>query len=182
MMRYLLILLLLTPLSADLMAYDPLANEEENDFVEPIDNWKEDQITLPTRINQDNLQSFELSGRKTPFEYYIDRDSLQTGEDRVTRFLLLIRSNRGAINSSYEGLRCDKRLHKVYAYGDANKLTPMPGAEWEEIPKGGNDYMTVLYKDLICNLLTGNPNPADAVFQAMQDNRQVTAPFVDPER
>jgi hypothetical protein len=164
------------------MAYDPLATEERNDYVEPVDTWKEAQVKLPSQINQDNLQSFKISGRNTPFEYFIDRDSLQTGEDKVTRFLLLIRSNRGAVNSSYEGLRCGKRMHKIYAYGDAERLTPMPGAEWEEIPKGGNDYKTILYEDLICNLLTGYPNPADAVFQAMQDNRQVSAPYIDAER
>jgi hypothetical protein len=58
----------------------------------------------------------------------------------------------------------------------------MPGAEWEELPKGGKDYKTILYEDLICSLLTGNPNPAEAVFHAMQDNRKVDTPFIDVER
>jgi hypothetical protein len=139
-------------------------------------------VKLPNPAKQDNLQSFAISSRNDPFEYFIERDSLLTGEDGVTRFLLLIRSNRGAVNSSYEGFRCGKRLHKVYAYGNGEKLTAMPGAEWEELPKGGKDYKTILYEDLICSLLTGNPNPAEAVFHAMQDNRKVDTPFIDVER
>jgi hypothetical protein len=181
-MRYTLLLLLLTLPGANLLAYDPLADEELNDYVEPVDDWKEMAVELPSPANQDNLQSFRISGRNDPFEYFIDRDSLQTGEDRVTRFLLLIRSNRGAVNSSYEGFRCGKRLHKVYAYGDGENLTAMPGAEWEELPKGGKDYKTILYEDLICNILTGSANPADAVFSAMQSDRKVDAPFIDSER
>lgn len=181
-MRYTLLMLLLTLPATGLLAYDPLADKERNDYVAPVDNWKEMEVQLPDPAKQDNLQSFRISGRNDPFEYFIDRDSLQTGEDRVTRFLLLIRSNRGAVNSSYEGFRCGKRLHKVYAYGDGKKLTAMPGAEWQELPKGGKDYKTILYEDLICNLLTGNANPAHAVFSAMQNDHKIDAPFIDSAR
>ncbi|MCU7842404.1 MAG: CNP1-like family protein [Candidatus Thiodiazotropha sp. (ex Monitilora ramsayi)] len=175
------VLLLFLILCSDLQAYDPLDKEERNDYVAPVENWQEETVEIPKHFSEDNLQSFTVPDPNSRFQYFIERDSLRTGGDGVTRFLLVIRSNRGAVNSSYEGLRCGLREHKTYAYGDGEKLTPMPGAEWEAIPKGG-EYRTILYEDLICNLLTGKPNPPDAVFRAMRDNQLVNTPFIGSER
>ena len=181
-MRLISALLTFFILCSDSIAYDPLDKEERNDYVAPVETWQEESPEIPKTFSEENLQSFSVPGPNNRFQYFIERDSLQTGGDGVTRFLLVIRSNRGAVNSSYEGLRCGLREHKIYAYGDGEKLTPMPGSAWEEIPKGGKDYRTILYEDLICNLLTGKPNPPDTIFNAMRDNHLVNAPFIGGER
>ncbi|MEJ2693154.1 MAG: CNP1-like family protein [Candidatus Thiodiazotropha sp.] len=159
-------------------AYDPLDIGERTDYVEPEERWQEDAITLPKQYDPDDLQPFTIEDTSDRFSYAIERKSLIIGSDGVARFLVVIHSSRGAVNSSYEGLRCGHREYKVYAYGSGRGLIPLPGGEWQTIPKGTHDYRAALYEDLICNLATGAPNPSDAVLQAMRGNRRVDGPFI----
>jgi hypothetical protein len=177
------VLTLLTGLGLTLAAhaYDPLGETEKNDYVEP-DAWREGAVEIPHSFNPEDLQRFSVKGESDLFDYAIERQSLLTGNDGVTRFTVVIQSTRGAVNTSYEGLRCGHREYKVYAYGSGQGLTPLPGSDWQPIPKSSSDYRAILYEDLICNLLTGQPNPPDAVFQAMRSDRQVDAPFINNGR
>ncbi len=164
--------------SAGAYAYDPLADPDDNRYYPPEKAWTEGEVTPPTQFDANDLQSFTLKSGGDSFDYAIERQSLQTGSDGVTRFLVVIRSKRGAINSSYEGLRCGHRSYRVYAYGSGQGLTPMSGSQWTPIPRGSDDYRATLYEDLICNLQTGHPNPPETVFRAMRQNRLVT-PFAN---
>lgn len=162
-------------------AYDPLADDDKNDYVPP-EAWKETLVKAPKQFDPDDLQPFILKGATDRFNYAIERKSLTTSDDGVTRYLLVIRSEQGAVNSSYEGLRCGHREYKVYAYGSGQGLTPLSGSEWQPIPKGASDYRAVLYEDLICNLQTGQANPPNAVFNAMRSKHQVDTPFISSGR
>lgn len=177
-MKVLFLLLLALCTLGPAFAYDPLAKEELNDFVPPDEEWQEQSITIPDTFDPDDLQPFSVRGSQDRFEYAIERGSLKAGQDGVIRFLLVIRSSQGAVNSSYEGLRCGFRQSKVYAYGSGSGLSPLKTSEWQEIPKSSNGYQATLYEDLLCSLSTGHPNPPDAVFQAMRSGRQVDAPYL----
>jgi hypothetical protein len=172
-------LLTLLLLPGVLWAYNPLKDETDSHDYVPEEEWHEGEVDIPQSFNDEDLQSFRVDEQDTRFSYFIERASLHTGEDFVTRYVLVIRSSQGAINSSFEGLRCGYRQYKVYAYGNADKLTPMPGSDWQAVPKGASaDYRTRLYDDLICNLQTGHANPPAAVFKAMRDNKRVNTPFL----
>ncbi|MES9992418.1 MAG: CNP1-like family protein [Candidatus Thiodiazotropha sp.] len=135
---------------------------------QPEKPFEEAVTSLPDSINMDDLQEFHVGANDPHFRYYIERGSLQTASDRVTRFVVVIRSHTGVINSSYEGLRCGERLFKVYAYGGAEKFYAATDSAWRDIPKDeSTDYRAALYDDLICNLLTGKSNQPDAIFRAM---------------
>ncbi len=177
-----LLILLFTLASGSVHAYDPLANEELNDYTPPSDEWQETTIRIPDGYDPSDLQSFTLRGRQDRFEYAIERGSLQAGPDGVMRFLLVIRSAQGSVNSSYEGLRCGHRQAKAYAYGSASGLSPLADPEWQDIPKGSSGYQAILYEDLLCNLSTGQPNPPDAVIRAMRSGSQVDTPFIPSGR
>lgn len=180
MMRCLLTSLCCLLLSSGALAYDPLDTKDNFRNAAPEEPWQEQGVKIPDHLRTDDLQEFMVGGRQDGrFRYFIERGSLDTGDDWVTRFVLVIRSNRGAVNSSYEGLRCGHGEYKVYAYGDGERLSPMPGAGWQAVPKRAGDYRATLYNDLVCNLLTGRPNPPDAVFNAMQNGRPVVMPFVE---
>ncbi|MEJ2394651.1 MAG: CNP1-like family protein [Candidatus Thiodiazotropha sp.] len=181
-MKALYTLILSLGLVAASHAYDPLETDEKIEYTPTDDAWQEAQVTVPEHFDPDDLQSFTLKGSNDRFEYAIERNSLHTDDDGVSRFLVVIRSSQGAVNSSYEGLRCGYREYKVYAYGSGKGLTPLPGSEWQSIPKASSDYRAILYEDLICNLLTGQANPPDAVFQAMRSNQPVTTPFIHSGR
>jgi hypothetical protein len=179
MIKAMLTLLLWLSAVAAVHAYDPLEVEDRIDYAPPDDELQEEAITLPERYDPNDLQHFSLKGDSDRFTYAIERKSLRTGDDGVSRFIVVIRSNQGAVNSSYEGLRCGHREYKVYAYGSGQGLTPLPGTDWQAIPKDAGGYRTILYEDLICNLQTGQANPPDAVFQAMRHDRLVNAPFIN---
>ncbi len=158
-------------------AYDPLEDKDKIEYVPPEEAWHEAAVDIPQTFDADNLQPFTVKGGNDRFEYAIDRGSLQTGVDGVTRFTVVIQSKQGAVNSSYEGLRCGHREHKVYAYGSDQGLTPSAASDWQTIPRDSSDYRAVLYEDLICNLLSGQPNPPAAIFRAMHAGRRVDSPF-----
>jgi len=171
--------LLLLMLSTHLWAYDPLKDLSDDSNYVPEPEWQEGEVSIPDSFNDQDLQTFSLDQPDERFTYAIERASLKTGDDFVTRYVLVIRSRQGAVNSSYEGMRCGYRLFRVYAYGNADKLTPMPAGDWQTVPKGSSaDYRTKLYDDLLCNLQTGKANPPAAVFKAMRDNTQIHTPFL----
>jgi hypothetical protein len=163
-------------------AFDPLEENDKIDFVESTEEWQEKVVSIPETYDPEDLQHFTLNGDHDQFTYAIERKSLRTGEDGVTRFVVVIRSKQGAVNSSYEGLRCGHRAYKIYAYGSDQGLTPFTGIDWQTLSKDANDYRATLYEDLICNLLTGQPNPPDSVFQAMREDRTVDTPFINSDR
>ena len=136
--------------------------------------WEEAKVTLPGPYKEQDLQGFQVANSNGRFDYFIDRSTLQIDADQVSRLRLVIRSSNGAVNTSYEGFRCGKRLYKVYAYGGEKDLKEMQQPTWQPIPKSGPDnYRNTLYSDLLCNLNTGRPNPSQAVIEAMQHNRTV---------
>lgn len=142
--------------------------------------WEEGEVALPGDFKEENLQEFQLNGRaNSPFRYFIDRGTLQTDEDGVTRFLIVIRSASGALNSSYEGIRCGEREYKIYAYGSKEGLQSLHNPAWRRIQKTGRgNYQNALYNDLICDLNKGSPNPPEAVFRAMRIGKAVdNSPF-----
>jgi hypothetical protein len=177
--RYCLLALLLAaaPLNAKDRPFldepDPMGQDE---FVER--EWQEGEVVLPEHINEKDLQEFQVDPPDPRFRYFIERGSLHTASDGVTRFVLVIRSNSGAINSSYEGLRCGQRQYKVYAYGAKEGLKRLPGARWQSFLQYSSEtYRKTLYNDLLCNLSTGQANPPDAVFRAMRAGERVKGHF-----
>ncbi len=170
-MKALLTAIFCLSVSAVAQAYDPLADDDTNHYYRPEKEWIEGEASLPKQFDANDLQPFTLKSGGDGFDYAIERRSLQTGSDGVTRFTVVIRSKRGAINSSYEGLRCGHREYRVYAYGSGQGLTPMDATPWTPIPRGSDDYHARLYEDLICNQQTGQPNPPEAAFRAMRQDR-----------
>jgi hypothetical protein len=176
LLRTLPIALLLFSAIPTLLA-DNILTDSDNEapYFEPEEPFKEEVTPLPDAIDLKDLQTFQLNAYDNRFQYAIERGSLHTGNDGVTRFSVVIRSHTGVINTSYEGMRCGERLFKVYAYGSGDKLFAVNEPTWETIPKDQlTDYRAALYDDLLCNLLTGRSNPPEAIFRAMGENRTLT--------
>ncbi len=164
--------LILLLCATSLLADNILTDDSSSDFPrQPETPFTEERTELPEKIDMDDLQEFRVGADDPHFRYYIERGSLRTGNDEVTRFVVVIRSYSGVTNSSFEGLRCGERLHKTYAYGNAETFYPADETPWQTIPKDElTDYRAALYDDLICNLLTGTSNPPDAIFRAMAEH------------
>ena len=166
-----------------LLLFSGLSQAKDRPFLdEPEDTrhdyeekpWKEGEFQLPDQYLETNLREFQVDSAGRDFRYFIDRSSLQTTTDGVTRFVLVIRSRNGVDNSSYEGMRCGKRDYRVYAYGSKQGFKSLPATGWKRISQSGPaNYRYTLYNDLVCNSNKGKANPPDDVFRAMQENTKV---------
>jgi hypothetical protein len=107
-------IVLLTLWAAQAMAADWA--RFEHDFEDESKPWQEIQAQLPASAKPDRLHSFEVS-RLNRHRHYLDLASLSAGEDGVVRYTVLVRTEGGAENISYEGMRCETGERKIYAFG-----------------------------------------------------------------
>ena len=129
-----LLLLIALPVAAE---DRPFIDEMHPDVNVPDQQpWKEGAINLPPFPQEGDLVEFEVDGAPGQFRYFIDGKNLAIGDDRVVRYTLVIRSDSGANNISFEGMRCDSWEHKVYAYDNGRgEFRRVASPEWERTPK-----------------------------------------------
>jgi hypothetical protein len=114
--------------------------------------FKEIGVVLPSYPEESGLLEF-LPRRNSENHFYIDRNSVSIGADRVVRYSAIVKSPSGALTTSYEGMRCKTSEYKVYAFGIKNgEWTNSHDAQWREIPKASGDFRFTLYKDYFCDL------------------------------
>ena len=78
--------------------------------------WKEQVAQLPVFPKPENLIR-ALVGVEANFSFFIDQASIDVGKDGVIRYIVVARSQGGAENVSFEGIRCTTRERKIYAFG-----------------------------------------------------------------
>lgn len=125
----------------------PDLEEEEGDKKE----WVELEVKPPPYPKPGNLIPFDVSAASSN-RFYIDPDSIAVGGDGVVRYTLVIRGPTGAENISYEGMRCETREQKYYAFGqrDGSWSSARSGV-WRRIEyKEINRQHGVLYLDFFC--------------------------------
>lgn len=88
----------------------------EEDFDNREKSWKEIAVQLPAPPLDENLIPFEVGPTATQL-FAIDAKSLSVGSDGVVRYTLVAKSAGGAKNISYEGIRCQSKEKKLYAFG-----------------------------------------------------------------
>jgi hypothetical protein len=120
--------------------------------------FKEIEVVLPAYPQDSALLEF-LPRRNSANHFYIDRDSISIGSDRVIRYSVVIKSPTGAINASYEGMRCKTSEYKVYAFGTGNnEWAKVPDEQWRYVPRESPNFRFTLYKDYFCDIeaIAGN--------------------------
>ncbi len=150
---------------------NPLNAGREGNFYAPHDDgnpnveeyvWQEQQTELPAYPQDDNLIEFQVTRSNVAFDYYIDSDSLAYSPvDGIVRYTVVVRSKNGANNVAFEGMRCDTKEYKTYAYGNGRGEFKRPRkVEWK--PLSHNHY-TRYRKDLFdfyfCNPQIVNLSP-----------------------
>jgi len=78
--------------------------------------WEEQKLQMPPYPKDETLLKIPVSGT-TAFEFFIDLASVSVGQDGVIRYTLLAKSESGAKNVSFEGIKCKGRESKLYAFG-----------------------------------------------------------------
>jgi len=128
--------------------------------------WKEDPLRLPAFPQNADLLPMAVS-RAVPEKILIDSKSISVGNDEVVRYTVVVESSSGVRNVFYEGIRCDTREYKRYAYGTTEKtFAPMANSSWQKIYVSGlSAFRYEAYNRYFCYIVgrtAGNPIPKPA--------------------
>ncbi len=120
-------------------------------------------VQLPPYPKEENLLPLFVSAA-TDNKFFVDAASISTGEDGVVRYTMIVKSSAGAVNVSFEGIRCASRERKLYAFGrKEGTWSRARFAKWEPIRyQDRNRYHHVLYDDFFCpdGIIVKNPQEA----------------------
>jgi CNP1-like family protein len=110
--------------------------------------WEEQKWSLPPYPAMDSLVGFDTEPTSA-FRFFVDPASVSVGKDGVVRYTLVARSSSGALNVSYEGLRCESRERRLYAFGREDKTwAPARSGDWTRI--FSSPYHVALADDYFC--------------------------------
>lgn len=134
------------------------------------DRRSEVKVSLPQYPKPENYLPFEVSGI-TPFAFFVDAKSVSVGADLVVRYSVIAKSPEGALNVSFEGMRCTEREFRVYAFGRSdNTWSEVRDSRWQAIPDDArNAQRAVLYSNIFCSA-NGNISTAEAGVRALKRN------------
>ncbi len=113
--------------------------------------WTELQAKIPPYPKPENLLKFDV-GEASLHRYFVDGTSVSVGDDGVVRYTLMIRTGGGATNVSFEGIRCEAREVKVYAFGRPNsEWSRARDSQWKRIEfRVASNHHLTLHREYFC--------------------------------
>ena len=128
--------------------------------------WEEEKIKPPAAPDMGKLIPFEVSVSNDN-RFLVDPASISIGKDGVVRFTVVIESS-GARTINYEGLRCNTRERRLYAFGQADgSWIESKGSSWilmhKQQHKMINAYPAVLADEYFCVDREPPKDPAEAI-------------------
>jgi len=126
-------------------------------------------VSPPPYPKPEDYLPFQVS-TIAPFAFFVDAKSISVGADGVVRYTVIAKSSGGALNISFEGMRCAEREFRVYAFGSTgNTWLEARNSKWEPIRgEPRNAQRAVLYSDFFCPM-TGNIATAEQGVRALKD-------------
>lgn len=133
--------------------------------------WKEQEnIAFPAMPREDDLIEIPLQIATFPFRVYLDRASLSVGEDRVSRYTVVLESAGGVRNVFYEGIRCANGEYRTYAVGVNGEFDAMRNSEWKAITRFGTDmYRYRLEARFLCDVDKRAREPREVLTAIRRD-------------
>ena len=121
-------------------------------YDEPDPDWEESGYQIPPMPDDKSLLPFYASA-VSPNQYLIDVSSISIGKDAVVRYVLVIKSQGGARNVTFEGIRCATGEYRIYAMGRSNgQWMPTRNDEWQKVPSGDyNRFREALLGEYLCD-------------------------------
>ncbi len=145
----------------------------DEDFDDEEKPWLEIAVQLPPAPQAANLVAFYV-GPTTTAVSSIDLKSLTVGSDNVVRYTIVTKTSGGAVNTSYEGIRCETAEKKSYAFGRSDgSWSRSRQNKWKQIADiGANRQDAALYKDYFCQggMLSGN---AEQISDRLRNKRPI---------
>ena len=128
-----------------------------NEYDESIEvPWVEIETSvkkLPDDGNLVQLPIDKLAANNPPLELFVDVKNITLSDkDHVARSWFVVRSEQGAYNGTYEGIRCATGEYKVYAYANPTRSKPLRVVKipkWRKARKGS--YREEMMRDYFCD-------------------------------
>jgi len=128
--------------------------------------WQEQKASLPPFPKTGNLAPIYVG--PTTFEFLVDTTSISVNEDGTIRYTLIARSSSGAMNVSYESIRCEIYERRLYALGRSDGTwSQARNTKW--VPIRGAQY-TTLADDFFCTN-RGRARAAEDVVDLLKRSR-----------
>lgn len=128
-------------------------------------------VVLPAYPQDEDLLSFDIGPTQTQ-KFSVDAKTIQImGNDEV-RYTLVAQSRSGAMNVSYEGIRCASKEYHRYAYADSQKgWNKAKNDAWRPINwYAANRPQAVLWLDYFCDE-SHIEGPAEEIVKRLRYNR-----------
>ncbi|MFC5476449.1 CNP1-like family protein [Paraherbaspirillum soli] len=124
----------------------------DEDFDDDGKSWQEIKKDLPPAPQAANLVQFYV-GPTASMTFTIDVNSISSDTDGVVRYTLVSKSQAGAENISYEGIRCQTYEKKLYAFGQKDgSWSRARLSNWQPITElVANRQHAALAKDYLCH-------------------------------
>ena len=130
---------------------------KQNEYDESIEvPWVEIETLvkkLPEDANLAQLPIDKLAANNPPLELFVDVKNITLSDkDHVVRSWFVVRSEQGAYNGTYEGIRCATGEYKVYAYANPTRSKPLRVVKipkWRKARKGS--YREEMMRDYFCD-------------------------------
>lgn len=121
--------------------------------------FKEGTTAMPLNPpNQATLVPFYVSQR-TVFKFAVDTDSILIGADGVTRYIVVMTSPSGSVQTQYEGIRCDSFQSRLYGTYESTGWKENPLGSWKNIQSDiPNRYQASLAQGAFCNFSSQEKN------------------------
>ncbi len=120
----------------------------------PDAEWAELSKRLPAVPNPDdkNLVVVEPAVSQSNFRFSVDPASIRVDPGRIVRYTLVSVSDMGAVNISYEGLRCGMRQVRNIAIARPNEGWQQAYNEaWRDVDASTRTVVqNLLYKGVLC--------------------------------
>jgi hypothetical protein len=132
--------------------------------------FKEGSTTMPLNPpNKETLQPFYVS-QGTIFKFSVDTNSILIGADGVTRYMVVIISPSGSVQSQYEGIRCDSFQWRLYGTLENGAWRENPLSAWRSIQSNvPNRYQAALAQGAFCNFDSQEKN-INTILKSLNPN------------
>ncbi|MBS1190697.1 MAG: putative lipoprotein [Rhodocyclaceae bacterium] len=127
------------------------ANAADFEGDDAVRKWEEVEVRLPPPPQPAGLVAFYVSAA-TDNRFFIDLDSVSSGSDGVVRYTLVVVSAAGVRNVSFEGMRCETRERRLYAFGRSDGTwSKSRNNQWERVRESAsNRHHAALFQDYFC--------------------------------
>ncbi|WP_370454668.1 CNP1-like family protein [Herbaspirillum sp. SJZ099] len=156
-----------------------LAQNLDEDFDDEEKPWQEIAVQLPPTPQEQNLAEFYLSPNAT-MKAYVDLKSVSVGTDNVVRYTVVTKTEGGAVNVIYEGMRCETWEKKSYAFGHPDgKWSRSRRDKWQPIKDvGANRVDGALFRDYFCEgKMVADNGKVKNIIERLKTQR-----YIDPVR